>query len=244
MLWVLGYPDQALRRSHEALTLAQALSHPYSLGFALHYAGWVHWWRRETPPILERAEAEIALATQYGFALWRAGGTVLRGCALAKQGRRAEGIVQIRQGIAAWRATGSDVAMPLFFFPLAEAYGEEGRIEEAQHLLSEALAAVENRSERFWEAELHRLKGELHLGQTIPQEHQAEACFRQALAIARRQQAKALELRAAMSLARLWQQQGQRAKARQLLTEVHVWFTEGFDTADLQEAQALLDALA
>jgi predicted ATPase len=134
--------------------------------------------------------------------------------------------------------------MPLFFFPLAKACGEEGQLEEAQHLVREALAAVEHRSEHFWEAELHRLKGELHLRQTTSHASQAEACFHQALTIARRQQGKSLELRATMSLSRLWQQQDKQDEARALLTEVYGWFTEGFDTADLQEAKALLNDLA
>jgi len=151
--------------------------------------------------------------------------------------------VQIHQGIAAWRATGAAAAVPFYLSPLAEAYGDEGRTDEAHHRLREALVLVENTGERFWEAELHRLQGELHMGQTTPHELHAEACFRQALAIARRQEAKSLELRAAMSLARLWQQQGQHAEARQLLAPIYDWFTEGFDTAALQEAKVLLEAL-
>jgi predicted ATPase len=125
----------------------------------------------------------------------------------------------------------------LFFFPLAEAYGEEGQIEEAQHLVSEALAAVEDRSEHFWEAELHRLQGELYLWQTTLNAHQAEACFHQALAIARHQEAKALELRAVMSLARLWQRQGKQSDARRILADIYGWFSEGFDTIDLAGSQ-------
>jgi predicted ATPase len=135
------------------------------------------------------------------------------------------------------------VAIPLFFFPLAEAYREEGRIEEAHHLVSAALAAVEDRSECFWEAELHRLQGKLYLWQTTPNAYQAEVCFHQALAVARRQEAKALELRAVMSLARLWQCQGKQSDARRILEDIYAWFSEGFDTIDLQEARALLEDL-
>jgi predicted ATPase len=239
-LWVLGYPDQALERGHEALTLAHELEHPYSIGVALHYAGWVHWLRCEAPAVLEHAEAQIALSTQHGFGLWLAGGTILRGCALAKQGPRAEGMRQLQQGIAAWRATGADAAVPFYLCLLAEAYGEAGRTEKAQHLLREALALVEHKGERFWEAELHRLQGELRLRQPSPNELQGEASFHQALVVARRQNAKSLELRAVMSLARLWQRQGKRHDARRILADIYGWFCEGFDTTDLQEARTLL----
>jgi predicted ATPase len=166
-----------------------------------------------------------------------------RGWALALQGQGEEGIAQIQQGLAAFRAAGAELDRPRWLTLLVEAYRQVEQTEAGLTVLAEALATVHKTGERRWEAELHRLKGELLLRQASPTE-EVEACFRQALEIARRQQAKSLELRAAMSLARLWQQQGKRAEACELLAPIYGWFTEGFDTADLQEAKALLEALA
>jgi len=149
----------------------------------------------------------------------------------------------MHQGLAAWGATGAEVVRPYVLGLLAEAHAKVGQQEAGLTLLAEALAVVNDTGERRWEPELYRLKGELLLQQATSDVPQAEACFQQALAVARRQQAKSWELRVAMSLARLWQQQGKRAEARELLTPVYGWFTEGFDTADLQEARALLEEL-
>ena len=168
----------------------------------------------------------------------------MRGTALAAQGQGVEGIAQMRQGLAALRATGTAVGMPRYLAWLAEAYGQVGQVDEGLHLLAEALTIVDTTGERFYEAELHRLHGELLLRQAVPEAPAAEACFQRALDVARHQQAKSWELRAAMNLARLWQQQGKRDEARALLAEVYDWFTEGFDTADLQDAKALLEELA
>jgi len=242
-LWYLGYPDQALRRIHEALTLAQELSHPFSLAFALAFAAWLHQLRREGQAAQEWAAAAIALSTDQGFPFWVAWGTILRGSPLAEQGQRAEGIAQMRQGIAAWRATGAELQRPYYLALLAEAYGKAGQAEEGLSVLAEALTAVHKTGERQHEAELHRLKGELLLALSAEKHAEAETCLHQALDIARHQQAKSLELRAATSLSRLWQHQGKRQEARQLLAEVYGWFTEGFDTADLLEAKVLLEAL-
>ena len=244
VLWCLGYPDQALQRSHEALTLAQELSHPHSLVRALFFAAALHEFRQEGEAAQERAEATMALSHHQGFASSLARGAVLRGWALAIQGQGVEGVAEIRQALGAYRATGAEQERPHHLALLAEAYGKAGQAEEGLRVLAEALAAVDQTGERWWEAELHRLKGELLLWQAVLNEHQAEACFHQALDIARHQQAKSLELRAATSLSRLWQQQGKCIEARELLAPVYDWFTEGFDTADLQEAKALLDELA
>jgi predicted ATPase len=149
-------------------------------------------------------------------------------------------MTQIRQGVTAWRSTGAALVMPTYLATLAEVYGKAGQLTDAQALLREALVIVEDTGERFWEAELYRLKGTLLLQQNVRDEQQAAACFHQALNIARHQQAKSLELRAATSLARLWQSQGKRHKAHELLVPVYGWFTEGFDTADLRDAGALL----
>ena len=159
------------------------------------------------------------------------------------QGQGEEGAAQVREGIAAWRATGAVILVPYFCTLLAEVCDHLGHTEDGRQALAEAQTLVEQHEERVWEVEVSRLRGVLLLQQTMPQQEEVEACFHQALVVARRQQAKSLELRAATSLARLWQQQGKRPQARQLLAEVYDWFTEGFDTADLREARALLDEL-
>ena len=199
--------------------------------------------RREWPTVQAHAEAILALATEHGFARHVALGVSLRGMALAGQGQRAEGFTQMRQGLAAVRATGTAAGMPGHLASLVEAYGQVGQVDEGINLLAEALALVGTTGERQMEAELHRLHGELLLRQAVPDARHAEACFQQALTVARRQQAKSWELRGAMSLSRLWQQQGKRDKARQLLAPIYGWFTEGSDTADLREARALLEEL-
>jgi predicted ATPase len=167
-----------------------------------------------------------------------------RGWALAAQGHYEEGIAQMQQGLEARQATGAMGKRSTWLALLAEAYGGSGKVETGLRLLAEALVVMDQTGERCDEADLYRLKGELLLRQAVPDTPQAEACFRQALAVARRQDAKSVERRAAMSLGRLWQQQGKRDEAKQLLAPIYGWFTEGFDTADLQEAKALLEGLA
>jgi predicted ATPase len=152
-------------------------------------------------------------------------------------------MAQLRQGMAAYCASGAEPERAYWLVLLAEAYGTAGQADEGLGLLREAVGVVKKSGAHYWEAELYRLQGDLLLQQTVPDAQQAEACFCQALATARRQQAKSLELRAAMSLARLWQRQGKRLEACRMLAEVYGWFSEGFDTADLQEARELLDAL-
>jgi predicted ATPase len=243
-LWLLGYPAQALAPLHEALALAHALSHPFSLAWTRCMAAIVSQFRRDVLAVHEHAEAAVALATAQGFPQWAALGTILRGWALAMQGRGEEGMVQIRQGIAAWRATGAVLIVPYFCTVLADVNAHLGPIEEGLQALAEAQTLVEQHEERYWAAEVARLQGILLLRQTMPRQAEAAACFCQTLDIARRQQAKSLELRAAMSLSRLWQQQGKQHEARELLAPIYGWFTEGFDTADLQEAKRLLEALS
>jgi predicted ATPase len=249
VLWQLGYPDQALRKIHEALALAQELSHPYSQAYALAHAAQLHQARREGSQTQERAEATITVSTEQGFPYWLTWGTIMRGWALVGQGQREEGIAQIHQGLAADRATGAELARPYHLALLAEAYGKGGQVEEGVHELVEALAIVDKAGERLWEAELYRLKGQLTLAQSRVQglassvQKDAEACFQKAIEVACQQSAKSLELRAVMSLSRLWQQQGKLEEARKLLAEIYDWFTEGFDTVDLQEAKGLLEEL-
>jgi predicted ATPase len=243
-LWLLGYPNQALARLHEALALAHGLSHPYSLAFAWCWAAFVSQVRRDVPAVHAQAEACVALSTEQGFPFWAAQGTSVRGWALALQGQGEEGWALVRQGIAAFRATGAALWVPYFCTVLAEVSIHLGHTEDGLQALTEAHTLVEQYEERWWEAEIYRLRGVLLLRQTMPQPEEAEACFRQAIDIARRQEAKSLELRAATSLARLWQQQGQSQEAYDLLAPVYGWFTEGFDTADLIDAKALLDELS
>src|SRR5215467_8487364 len=171
-------------------------------------------------------------------------GTIARGWALAMQGQGEEGLTQVRQGVAAWRATGAAVGVPTLCTILADVSVHLGHVEDGLQALAEAHTLVEQQEERWWEAEIHRLRGVLLLRQPGTPQEEAETWLRRALDVAHRQEAKALELRAAMSLARLWQHQGKRAEAHELLAPIYGWFTEGFDTADLQEAKALLDALA
>jgi predicted ATPase len=243
-LWYLGYPDQGLARNDEAVTLAQHIVHPYSLCYALSFAAFFHQFRREVRAAQERAEAMISLAMEQGFPHWRAQGAILRGWVLAQQGQAQEGIEQIHQGLTAWRATGAEQARPYVLALLAEAYGTIAQPESGLTVLAEALTLAETTGDRWYDPELYRLKGALLLQQSADNHTEAQACFQQALDVAHSQQAKSLELRAATSLGRLWQQQGKRAEARQLLAEVYNWFTEGFDTPDLREAKALLDELA
>jgi predicted ATPase len=242
-LWLLGYPDQAWQWSEAALTHAQELCHAYTLMQALCFSALLHLLRREAAVAQERAEAQRALCTEHGFAVYLAWGTIEWGAALAAQGAWAEGLTQIRQGLAAYQTSGRFPWL-LFLGLLADACGRAGQVEEGLRALHEALEEVQAMEERLYEAELHRLKGELLLQQSAEQQGEAEASLQQALAVARRQQAKSLELRAAMSLSRLWQRQSKQAEAHELLAPVYAWFTEGFNTADLQEAKTLLEALS
>ena len=265
--WYLGYPDQALTRSQEALVQARGLSHTYSLAFALGHNPWIHLYRREWQVAREQTEVVMTLCAEQGFAQVLAQGCIQRGWALAEQGQIEEGISQMRQSLAVWRATGTELWLPYYLALLAEVYGKVGRVEEGLALLAEAMNLMRKTGERSWEAELYRLKGELTLQQfkvqgsksqiTNPQS-EAEACFHKAIAVAQKQQAKSLELRATMSLVRLRQQQATHHEtsasrhaahnrldeARTMLSDVYRWFTEGFETKDLREAKALLDSLA
>jgi class 3 adenylate cyclase/predicted ATPase len=243
-LWCLGYPEQGLARSQEALTLAQQRAHPYSLSFALGAAAMFHQFRREERATQERSEAAMRLAQEQGFPHWRAQSAILRGWTLAHQGQARAGIEQTHQGLRAFRATGAELNQPYFLALLAEVHGTMGQPEAGLPVLAEALALVDTTGERWYESELHRLKGALLLEQNTDNYAEVETCFQHAISIAQNQQAKSWELRAATSLAKLWQQQGKRTEAYDLLAPVYGWFTEGFDTADLIEAKALLDVLS
>jgi adenylate cyclase len=243
-LLLLGYGDQALAQSGAALALARQLGHPPSLASAVAWTAVLHSTRRDVRAAREHAEAAIALATELGFPYRLAEGKIIRGWSLAAAGEMTAGLAELREGIDAWRATGAALSRPLWLALLAEAYERSGQPGPAVPAVIEALETANETGERLFEAELHRLHGALLLqeGGTSVVER-AEACFRQALAVALRQQTRLFELRAATSLARLWYDQGKRAQARDLLTPIYGWFTEGFDTQDLKDAKALLDAL-
>jgi predicted ATPase len=223
--------------------LAQQVARPFSLTFGLGFAAVFHQLRREVCFTQERAEAAISLAQEQGFPSWMAFGSILRGWTLVHQRQAQEGIEQINQGLMDYRATGAEALRPYFLALLAEAYGTLGEPEAGLAVLAEALTHVDTTGERWYEPELYRLKGALLLQRSLDNQAEAEACFQQAISIAQSQQAKSWELRAATSLARLWQQQGKRQEAHDLLAPVYNWFTEGFDTLDLQDAKALLEEL-
>jgi predicted ATPase len=242
-VWLLGYPDQALERSREGVALSEESRHPNTLALAHLYAAIVGQYRRDGPVVQRNAEATLAIATEHGFSFWHTLGLIMRGWSLAKQGASTSGIAQLRQGLDGFLATGGGIYRTYFLALLAEALGWEGQTDEGLGVLSEALALMDETGEAFHGAELHRLKGEYLLRQGATEEscREADACFRQALTIARGQQAKSLELRATMSLARLCQNQDHKAEARSMLAECYEWFSEGFGTPDLMEAKANLE---
>jgi predicted ATPase len=254
-LWLLGYPEQARQWNDQAMMLGREASHANTLAFSLDAASWFHQFCQERAVAQERAEEAIAICTKQGLALWLAWGMIIRGWALAEQGQGEAGIAQIRQGLAAAQATGAEFFRPYYLALLAQAYQTVGQPEAGLIVLAEALIQAERLGERFWEAEVYRLKGELllkveggGLGRSVVEEtkdeESPERCFLKAIEIARRQKGKSLELRATVSLGRLWQRQGRKDQARQMLAELYGWFTEGLDTVDLQQAKALLEELS
>jgi predicted ATPase len=246
-LWLRGYPDQASKRVRQGLLLTQELTHLNSLGGSLFFAAMFHQFCREAYTVQERAETLIVLAKEHELPFWLAEGTFFGGWALAEQGQEEDGITQMRRGLIALQTTEAKLGLSHRLSLLAEAHGKKGDTGEGLKMLTEALDIVSGTGECWWEAELYRLKGTLTLESKVESHkskvEEAEACFLKAIEIARRQQAKSLELRAAMSLSRLWQQQGKKDEARQMLADVYNWFTEGFDTRDLQDAKALLEEL-
>ena len=246
-LWMTGFPTQALQRSKEALSLAQELAHPFSLAFASIFGAALHEFRQEPHAVQERTEQVLTLSAEHGFRNWLPPSdvSVLQGWVLARQGLGERGLALMRDGIDGFRAAGGEIEIPYFCGLLAEVYGQTGQMEAGLSLVEEALELVQQNGERLWEAEILRVKGELLVtgerGIFSPQATEAERCFHKALEVAQQQAAKSWELRAATSLARLWQRQDKKAEARDLLAPVYAWFTEGFDTKDLQEAKRLLD---
>jgi predicted ATPase len=243
-LWSLGYSEQALTRSRESLALARELSHPLTQANALLCDTYAHRLRGEFRAALEGAEALVALSSEHGILEYAGIGTFERAAALADQGELQEGIAGMRAILEAMRAGGLVLGSTGMLALLGEAHGKAGQAEEGLALLDEARGLVAKTGERAFEAEVHRMKGELLLARSPSDQPGAEASFRQALEVARRQSAKSWELRAATSLARLRQRQGEKDEARDLLAPVYAWFTEGFDTRDLKDAKALLEELS
>jgi predicted ATPase len=242
-IWALGYPDQAIEQASAAVGLAEGMSHPYSVAFAKHFLACIHQYRREGVKAQEHAEAVIALCSEHGFAGQLAMTTILLGEAMAEQGRNQEGITQMERTLDAFSAIGLALARPTFLTRLAQAYMETGRLDEGLWALSEALAAAEQKEDRQDEPERHRVKGELLMRQDVSYVAEAQRCCQRAIEIARKQSAKSWELRATLSLARLLASQGRGDEARTMLAAIYNWFTEGFDTADLKDAKALLTEL-
>jgi len=244
-LWTVGYPAQASSKMQDALATARKLAHPYTQSMAFLYSAWLHVFRREASVACGDAEHAIAISIEHGFAWPQAYAMSLHGWALAETGRTAEGINEIRDAIATLGRMGHDLWRPHHEGLLAAACARAGQTEEALAVVTQALDNAQRTGDLEHAAELNRQKGELTLQRGNPQDaSEAQRYFGRAMEIARQQKAKSWELRAAISLAGLWLEQGKRQQARELLTPIRDWFTEGFDTQDLQDARALLDKLA
>jgi DNA-binding winged helix-turn-helix (wHTH) protein/predicted ATPase len=241
-LWQTGYPDQARARGEETLNLAREIAHPFTQTITLAYAAMLNQFRRDVEEVSRLAEATVAHSTEHGFSYYLAWAEALQGWSRAALGDHEEGLAEIRGGIEALQKT-AGARLPYYRALLAEVYGWLGRIDDALKALADAFGDVRKTEERWWEAEIHRLQGEMLRSEAVNQGAKAEECFRTAIEIARRQQAKSIELRAAVSLGRLWRDQGKQTQARQLLAEIYDWFTEGFETRDLRDARSLLEEL-
>jgi predicted ATPase len=241
VLFCLGFPDRALVPSGAAIAEARRLAHPPSVAASLNMGARLLSLAGDEAALGEWADQLVNVASEQGFAHWRAEGTIYRGWVTVKKGDVTEGISLLRGSSATYRATGAEMWTPHHAALLATAYEIAGQVDDAASQLDEALQIVERTGERWLEAELYRLKGQLVLRQGDFEA--TEELYRKALSIAREQEAKLWELRTAVSLARLWRDQGRRAEARELLVSIYGWFTEGFDTPDLKQAKALLDEL-
>ena len=243
-LWTLGYPEQAIKRVNEAIELARAMSHPFSLAFAEQNAAGLCLFRGAGRAAQAQAETVITLCAEHGITEISTYATILIGAAVVKEGLFEEGIAQIQTGLAGLEATGSGLARPFYLGYLAAAYLGIGRLDDASSTLAQAFICADENSDRQHEAELYRLKAELILAQENSNKAQAQNWLQGAIESARRQNAKSLELRATVSLAKLIASEGHRDEAHAMLAEIYNWFTEGFDTADLKDAKALLDELS
>jgi predicted ATPase len=244
VLWHLGYSEQAKGVAERAIATAKNLGHPFTVANALSWAASLHQLCGDAGRTRELSETDLVFSTEQVIPLFAAYAMVLRGWAIVMQGQGEEGVVQLDAGLAAYRATGSEVDLPHWLGLMAEACCITGRIEQGLHVVAEALEISERTGIVYYEAELHRLEGELRLHSEPADAPMVEMCFRRAMDIARKQQAKSWELRAATSYARLMREQGRVREARDLLAPIYGWFTEGFDTLDLVEAKTLLAELA
>ena len=242
-LWLLGYPDAALADADHALNDAREIGHAVTLVYALFHASFPDIRCGKYPAANALVDELLALADEIGAKQWKVGGMLVRTWLFAVTGKTSDAVQMLTSGITAWRSTGSTVFMPWFLSLLARAYAGLSQFDDAWRCIGEAMTAVETTKEKWCEAEVHRVAGEIALLSQEPDTAKAEAYFDRALAVARKQQAKSWELRAAMSMARLWRDQGKRDEARDLLAPLYGWFTEGFETLDLKEAKTLLDEL-
>ena len=243
-LWLLGYPETALVDAERAVKDARDIGQVATLMYVLSIVPATYCWSRNYVETNTLAEEALALVDEKGILFWKGLAMMHRGGVMALTGKASDAAQIITTGITAWRSTGATVWLPIFLPYLASAHAELGQFDKAWRCIAEAMTAVEISKERLCEAEIHRTAGEIALKLPQPDAAKAQAYFEHALAVARQQQAKSWELRAAMSLARLWRDQGKQQQARELLAPVHGWFTEGFDTRDLREAKALLEDLA
>jgi predicted ATPase len=244
VLWMLGCPEAALADASEALRNAREISHAATLIYSLTITSFTHALCGNYATANAQLDEAVALAEEKGALFWKATGMVLKGCVLAVTGKASDAVQIITSAVTAFRATGATLWMPSYLSYLARAYAELGRFEDAWRRIDEATTMIETSKERWYESEVNRMAGEIALLSPEPDMSKAETYLERALAAARKQQAKSWELRAAMSMARLWRDQGRRQQACDLLAPVYGWFTEGLDTLDLKEAKALLDALA
>jgi predicted ATPase len=243
-MWMLGYPQAGLSDADQAIQEAREIGQSASLMFAMVIGSFPMIFCGNYAKAKVVIDEVAALADEKGALLWKASGIVQQGCLLTLTGKASDAVQIVTSGIAAWRSTGATVWTPIYLSYLARAYAELGQFRDAWRCIDEAVTAIEATGERWCEAEVHRLAGELALTSPESDETKVQAYFEHALALARKQQAKSWELRAATSLARLWRDQGKVQQARELLAPVYGWFTEGFDTRDLKEAKALLEELA
>jgi predicted ATPase len=243
-LWLLGYPEAARRDADEAVKCAREIGQAATLMYALVITPFAFFHYGDYPTANALLDEAIQLAEEKDAIFWKAWGMMQRGCILTLTGKHEDAVGAITSGIAAWRSTGSTIYLPLYLTYLARAYASTGRVNDAQRCIGEAMTAMETTKEKWAEPELNRAAGEIVLLHPHREASRAEEYFQRSLAVARKQEAKSWELRAAMSLARLWRSQGKPQQARELLAPVYGWFTEGFDTLDLKEAKALLEELA
>jgi predicted ATPase len=242
--WLLGHPQAALADTEQALKVAREIGHSATLMYVLNFSAWTHILCGNYAAANALVDEFNALKDQTGSMFWAAWGMMQQGCILALTDKASDAVHTIDSGVTAMRSTGTTMWMPLWLSYLTKAKAEIGQFDDARRCIGEAMAAVETAKERWCEAEVNRIAGEIELLSPEPDLAKAEACFERALAVAREQQAKSWELRAAISMARLWRDQGRRPQARNLLAPVYGWFSEGLDTCDLTQAKAMLDELA